>query len=153
MSRNKEGYADPTAAAAMGNAMKEYKLKQKEKWKQEYESKNPMRVYVISKYAGNTKKNVKAAIEYCRYVISKGKMPIASHLLYPQILDDSNPQDRELGLKFGLSLLADCEEAWCFGEEISQGMAAELRECERLKIPVRFMKEEQYAYNSARRSK
>lgn len=153
MSRNKEGYADPTAAMAMGNAMKEYKKQQKEKWKQEYEKRNRSKVYVISKYAGNTKKNTKAAIEHCRYVISQGKMPIASHLLYPQILDDSNPEERALGMSFGLSLLADCEEAWCFGTEVSAGMAAELKECERLKIPVRYLKEEQYANNSARRYK
>lgn len=145
MGKNKEGYADPTASIAMGNAMREFKNKQKEKWKKEYESKNLKRVYVISKFAGQKKKNAKAAVSYCRFVISQGKMPIASHLLYPQILDDENPEERALGMNFGLSLLRDCQEAWCFGSEISQGMAAELKECERLKIPVRYFKEEGYA--------
>ena len=61
MGKNKEGYADPTASIAMGNAMREFKNKQKEKWKKDYESKNLKRVYVISKFAGQKKKNAKAA--------------------------------------------------------------------------------------------
>ena len=77
MGKNKEGYADPTASIAMGNAMREFKNKQKEKWKKEYESKNLKRVYVISKFAGQKKKNAKATVSYCRFVISQGKMPIA----------------------------------------------------------------------------
>lgn len=149
--KNNEGYYDSTAGRAMSSAMKEYKQKQKEKWVQDYESKNRNRVYVISKYAGNTKKNTKAAIAYCRYVIAKGKMPIASHLLYPQILDDSVPEERELGLSFGLSLLSDCQEAWVFGSTISAGMGAELEECKRLRIPIRYIKEEEYADFSTRR--
>lgn len=151
MTRNKEGYPDPTAAAAMGTVMKDYKRKQKEKWKQQYESKHRDKVYVISKYAGNVSKNKKATISYCKYVISQNKQPVASHLLYPQMLSDDDPKSRELGLAFGLNLLADCQEAWCFGKEISSGMAAELKECEKLRIPVRYFKEEKYADNRARR--
>ena len=66
-------------------------------------------------------------------------MPVASHLLYPQILNDSNPRERELGLMFGLALLAICDEIWVFteGGEISSGMAKEIEEAKRLGIPVR----------------
>lgn len=100
------------------------------------------KVYVISKYAGDTKKNVANAITYCKEVISKGKQPIASHLLYPQMLDDNFPEQRKMGLAFGLNLLDMCDEAWVFTddfEDISEGMDLEIRECFRRDIPVRFI--------------
>ena len=100
------------------------------------------KVYVISKYAGDTKKNVANAITYCKEVISKGKQPIASHLLYPQMLDDNFPEQRKMGLAFVLNLLDMCDEAWVFTddfEDISEGMDLEIRECFRRDIPVRFI--------------
>lgn len=84
------------------------------------------KVYVISKYAGDFVKNVVAAVGYCKQVIDAGFMPIASHLLYPQMLDDTIPEQRALGTAFCMALLSGCEEAWCFGKNISAGMAAEL---------------------------
>ena len=104
--RNNEGYYDPTAGRAMSSAMKDYKKNQKEKWVQEYERKNPRMIYVISPYAGDVKANVAAAINYCKYVIAEGYMPVASHLLYPQMLNDDNPEERALGTSFGMALLS-----------------------------------------------
>lgn len=99
------------------------------------------RVYVISPLAGDIEKNLAAAIGYCKFVISKGYMPIASHVFYPPMLNDDIPKERALGTSFGLSLLADCDEAWCFGERVSSGMAAELEEAKRLGIPITYIKE------------
>ena len=67
-------------------------------------------------------------------------MPVASHLLYPQILDDHDPNERELGLMFGLALLRICDEVWVFGEA-SLGMAQEIEEAKRLKKTLRYFKE------------
>lgn len=115
MYRNSEGYADPTAGAALGQIMKEYRQECKKTWKRENELRSRSKVYVVSRYAGDIDKNVLAAIQYCRFVIDKGKMPIAAHLLYPQILDDSIPSEREIGTMFGIALLEMCDEVWCFG--------------------------------------
>ncbi len=133
--KNQEGYADPTAGAAMSQVMKEYRKEQRRR----FAARNRRKIYVASKYAGDIAANVKTAIRCCRYVIGRGYMPVASHLLYPQILNDSNPRERELGLMFGLSLLALCDELWVFttGGEVSSGMAKEIEEAKRLKIPVR----------------
>lgn len=68
MYRNSEGYADPTAGAAMRQMMKEYRQLQK----QHYADKNRRKVYVASRYAGNIEANVKAATRYCRLVIDRG---------------------------------------------------------------------------------
>ena len=120
----------------MGQLMKEYRQQQKKR----RADKNRKKVYVASRYAGDVKTNTQAAIRYCRFVIKKGLMPIASHLLYPQILDDNKPADRELGLAFGRALLGLCDEVWVFGP-VSRGMAAEIEEAKRLNKPLRCFKE------------
>lgn len=136
MYKNSEGYADPTAGAAMSQMMKEYRQQQKRR----YADKNRRKIYVASKYAGDVEANVAAAISYCRRVIEEGYMPIASHLLYPQMLNDNNPDERELGLLFGLSLLRMCDEVWVFGT-VSPGVEREIEEARRLKKQLRFFEE------------
>lgn len=133
MYKNSEGYADPTAGSAMSQIMKEYRREQK----QRYADKNRRKVYVASKYAGDVDANVAAAITYCRRVVDEGHMPVASHLLYPQILNDNVPRERELGLLFGLALLRMCDEVWVFGT-ISPGVAQEIDEARRLKKQIRY---------------
>ena len=136
MYRNSEGYADPTAGLAMSSIMKEYRQKQKKR----YADKNRRKIYVASRYAGDVDSNVKAAVTYCRKVIDEGYMPVASHLLYPQILDDSSESERELGLLFGLALLNICDEVWVFGE-VSAGMQKEIEEAKRLNKKLKYIRE------------
>lgn len=136
MYKNNEGYADPTAGSAMSRIMKEYRQQQKKR----YADKNRRRVYVASKYAGDVDANVAAAIGYCRRVIDEGCMPIASHLLYPQILNDNDSEERELGMMFGLALLRMCDEVWVFGT-VSSGVAQEIEEAKRLKKRLRYFEE------------
>ena len=85
MYKNSEGYSSPTEGAAISNIMREYRKEQKRR----YADKNRKKVYVASRYAGDVKKNTKAAATYCRHVIRKGYMPIAAHLMYPGSLDDN----------------------------------------------------------------
>lgn len=142
MYKNFEGYSDPTAGQAVENLMREYKQQQRERWRRQYEMKNRPKIYVASKYAGDVEANVAAAVGYCRYVIGQNGIPVASHLLYPQMLDDNDPQERELGLMFGLSLLAVCDEVWCFGDvSESVGVQQEIVEAKKLGKKVRFVKE------------
>ena len=137
MYNNSDGYDDLTAGAAMSRMMKEYR-KQQRKY---YAYKNRRKIYVASKYAGDVEKNVKNAIGYCRRVIEQGHMPLASHLLYPQMLDDMNPEERKMGQMFGMALLGICDEVWVFGE-ISSGMAEEIREAKTMKKTLRYFGEE-----------
>ena len=98
-------------------------------------------VYVVSRYAGDVKTNREKAIEYCRYVIKRQRIPVASHLLYPQNLDDNDPEQRKLGMLFGLALLAVCKEVWVFGKPYSPGMQAEIDEAKRLGMKIRYFTE------------
>ena len=141
MYKNGEGYNDPTAGAAMGQIMKEYRQQRRKEWQRETELKTRPKVYVVSRYAGDIDANVEAAKGYCRMVIQQQRIPVASHLLYPQILDDSVPEQREIGTMCGLALLAGCDEVWCFGTEHSPGMEKEISEAHRLKKPLRFFTE------------
>jgi hypothetical protein len=136
MYKNNEGYSDPTAGAAMSRIMKEYRQEQKKR----YAEKNRRKVYVVSKYAGDVEANTAAAVVYCRRVIDAGYMPIASHLLYPQILNDNDTAERNMGLMFGLALLKLCDEVWVFGS-ISSGMAQEIEEAKRLNKKVTYFEE------------
>lgn len=67
---------------------------------------------------------------------------MAVHLIYPQLLEDSIPKEREIGLNMGLRVLAACDELWLCGERISAGMQAEFQEAKRLGIPVYHVAEQ-----------
>lgn len=142
MYRNREGYADPVAGAVVSSMMHEYRQKQRQQYKRLTEIKSRPKVYVVSPYAGDVEKNTAAAVCYAKFVIRQNRIPIVSHLLYPQILDDNNPEQRELGLLFGQALLALCEEVWVFGREYSSGMKAEIHEARKLNKTIRFFNEE-----------
>ena len=100
-------------------------------------SKRPL-VYICSPYSGDVDENVKAAREYCRLAVDKGYIPVAPHLLYPQFMDDSDRDERELGLFFAIVLLGKCDELWVFGERISNGMSREIAKAKKRGIPVRY---------------
>ena len=138
MYRNKEGYSDPTAGKALANLLKEEKKKNKAPVDPKAIVAKWPKIYVVSKYAGDIKENVRQARRFCRFVASKHFIPIASHLIYPQFLNDKNPKERELGLLFGLALMNVCSEVWCFGTDISAGMKQELEEAASRQKRVRF---------------
>lgn len=94
-------------------------------------------IYIASPYAGDVEQNVAFAKRACRHAISQGHTPIAVHLLYPQILDDNNPAEREIGLRLGHRVLESCDELWVCGGRISSGMAQEIAAAQRFGIPIR----------------
>lgn len=142
MYKNNEGYADPTAGIAIGQVINGYRRECREISQRQTELKERPKVYIVSRYAGDVDNNVKAAIRYCRFAIDKKKMPIAAHLLYPQIVDDNNPTEREIGTMYGLALLAMCDEVWCFGKTLSAGMEQEIKEAKHLGKPIKYFDEE-----------
>lgn len=89
-------------------------------------------VYLASPYAGDVEGNVAFAKAACRYATVSGCTPVAVHLMYPRFLDDRVQEERELGTRMGLRVLAVCDEIWLCGERLSAGMQAEKAEAERL---------------------
>ena len=136
---NSEGYHDPTTYEALQNVEKE-KIKVADLYKPE--EFRPL-VYICSPYRGNEIKNIENARRYCRFAIDNKAIPMAPHLLYPQFMDDSNPQERYLAIHtINYVLVGKCQEMWIFGDYISEGMAREIALAERRRMKIRYFTED-----------
>lgn len=100
-------------------------------------------VYICSPYAGDIETNIRFAKDACLHATERGCAPVAVHLIYPQILDDSIPAQRVIGIQMGLRVLASCDELWICGSRISHGMSCEIAEAERLDVLIRRISAEQ----------
>ncbi len=129
---NAEGYPDPTAEEALENVMKEERARANQ---------SRQLIYVCSPYAGDTEHNIIRARGYCKFVVSKGHIPLAPHLHFPQFLDDDDKEQRELGLSFALALLNKCNAVWVFGKKVTEGMAREIKEAKKRDIPIKYFNE------------
>ncbi len=94
-------------------------------------------IYIASPLSGDVQRNLDFARRACRYAIAQGATPFAPHLLYPQMLDDNDPAERQLGIDMGNQMLKLCQELWLCGDQISAGMADEWKTAEESGIPVR----------------
>ena len=103
-------------------------------------------IYMASPYAGDIEKNTEFAKRACRHVINEGHSFFAPHLLYPTILDEHQPEQRQLGLNMGIAMLSRCDELWCYCDHISLGMHLEIEEAGRLGIPVRRVTEQENGF-------
>jgi hypothetical protein len=130
--RNSEGYPDPTAYEVLSLIEKEERA---------LRAFRPI-VYICSPCAGDIEKNVKAARTYSRFAVDKGYIPIAPHLLFPQFLKDTDPQERQLGLFFGNALMSKCSEVWVFGNVISPGMETEIKRARWKNYRLRYFTED-----------
>lgn len=95
-----------------------------------------MLIYICSPYAGDVERNTQKAINYCRKAIEEGYTPLASHLIYPRILAEEIPEERETGIRLGLELLKVCDKLWVCGDTISKGMEREIDRAEELGIQI-----------------
>jgi hypothetical protein len=60
-------------------------------------------VIIESPYAGDVERNVAYARRCLLDSLERGEAPIASHLLYTQVLNDGVPAHRKLGIEAGLA--------------------------------------------------
>lgn len=125
---NQEHYADPTAYEALKNIEAECNA---------LRAFRPI-VYICSPFAGDIEGNIANAKRYCRFAVDSGYIPIAVHLLFPQFMDDADPDERELALIFGNAVMSKCSEVWVFGERISSGMASEIRRAKWKNYRIRY---------------
>lgn len=95
------------------------------------------KIFVCSPLRGDYEANIKKAQEYCKFIIKEFHFaPFAPHALYTAFLDDSIPEERELGLNAGIAFLLSCDEVWVFGDTITEGMKLEINIADRYSIPV-----------------
>lgn len=92
--------------------------------------------FVCSPFRGDMEANAEKARTYSRQVYEAGYSPLAPHLLFPQFIREDVPAEREAGIGMGIALLAQCRMLVVCGERITEGMAKEIQQAERLGIPV-----------------
>ena len=61
-------------------------------------------VLLESPFAGDVERNTAYAREAMLDCLKRGEAPFASHLLYTQVLDDTIPEERMLGISAGLEI-------------------------------------------------
>ena len=123
--RNAEGYQDPPAHMALLTIKKEDRVFR------------PL-VYICSPYSGDVESNVARARDYCRFAVTeKNAIPFAPHLLLPQYMEDSDPQQRALSMFMNMVFLGKCNELWVFGERRSEGMQQEIAKAKKRHIQCR----------------
>lgn len=103
------------------------------------------RICLESPFAANElhtqEENLDFARKCAEFIVRHGMNVIASHLLFPQFLDEEKPRDRELGIMLGYEWMMWCDEAWFFkrlGEAPSGGMKAALGMVINIGIPRKF---------------
>ena len=87
---------------------------------------------------GNKEKNIANAQRYCRFAVDSGCLPLAPHLYFPQFMDDSDGHDHNTAMFMNMILMTKCAEVWVFGNNITKGMAAEIRRANETQKPVRY---------------
>ena len=95
-------------------------------------------VFICSPFAGDIEGNTARARRYGRFAVTKDKIPVIPHLMYPQFLYEDDPVERQLGIQMGLALLLKCQELWVFGGRVSSGMTVEIEKAKELKIPIKY---------------
>lgn len=98
------------------------------------------KVYICSPLGGNVEENLRKVRRYTKYALLCGTAPVVPHS-YALCLDDGIPKEREIGIAAGLSLLWFCDEMWLFGDEVTEGMAAEIQFCKNLNVTIRKVRE------------
>jgi hypothetical protein len=98
------------------------------------------RVILETPYAGDVQSNVEYARLCLKDCLERGEAPIASHLLYTQVLDDTLPEERALGIEAGYAWLHGGTDAVVvyLGRGCSPGMRQAIKVAETLRVPVEY---------------
>lgn len=97
------------------------------------------RVVIESPFAGDAAANLDYARRALLDCLRRGEAPLASHLLYTQVLDDAEPDQRRLGVDAGLAWHRTAEAVVVYGDcGISPGMRVGIANARRLDIPVEY---------------
>ena len=105
-------------------------------------------VYIVSPLRGKVKENIRRANDYCRFAAQQGVVPLAPHVMFTGFLDDTIPEERQMGMTLGIEIIKTCSAVWVFGSTISEGMRAEIMLAQELNIPIIYYNEKFEGRNS-----
>lgn len=95
-------------------------------------------IYVCSPFSGDVEGNTKRTVDFCRFALAQGQIPLAPQLMFPQFMDDEEPEQRELALFMDVVLMGKCSELWVLGDRISAGMEAEIAKAKQRRQRIRY---------------
>ena len=100
-------------------------------------------VIIESPFKGRTPAEEAENIEYARKAMRdslyRGEAPFASHLLYPQMLDDANEHERRMGIEAGLLIGRSADRTVVYTDRgISPGMKQGIKRAEDEGRPVEY---------------
>lgn len=97
------------------------------------------RVIVESPYAGDIDRNVKYARACLKDSLNRGEAPIASHLLYTQVIDDDDLSERHRGIEAGIVWLSVAYLVAVYSDlGISNGMKYAIEQASTMGVRVEF---------------
>lgn len=94
-------------------------------------------VYICAPYSGNTADNVRKTCVFCQTAVSRGYLPVAPHLYFPQFIDNHFGNEREVSISLGLRLMESCDELWVCGMTISEGMRRDIEKAKKIGMRIR----------------
>lgn len=96
-------------------------------------------VVIESPYAGDVERNMAYLKRAMLDSLARGEAPYASHALYTQFLDDTVPEERELGMKAGFAWGELASKVVVYGDYgVSRGMQAGIDRAIKRNIPLEF---------------
>lgn len=97
------------------------------------------RTLLLSPYSGAVERNMLYARAALLDSISRNEAPLASHLLYPQVLDDTISRERELASDMEGEWLRVSDQVVAYQDYgITDGMELTLRKAAQLGLPVSY---------------
>lgn len=94
-------------------------------------------VIVESPFAGDMEANREYALKACADCLRRGEVPYASHLFFPQFLDELTPAERELGLTAGYAMWRVATKIVFYADRgVSKGMARALERATQLGFTI-----------------
>ena len=101
------------------------------------------KVVIESPFAGPTEEIRAANIEYakacCLDCLRRGETPYASHLIFPQFLDDDAPEQRRVGILAGLEWACTADATVVYTDlGMSKGMQLGIKHAEESGRPVEY---------------
>lgn len=98
-----------------------------------------IRVILETPYAGDVEANVEHARKCMLDCLNRGEAPIASHLLYTQVLDDLAMDQRHLGMEAGFAWGTVAEKVVVYTDRgTSKGMELGIKRAEENGVPVEY---------------
>ena len=111
---------------------------------------NKKYIFICSPYRGEKQEDVRQNIVFAKnlskIVISEGSIPLTPHLYFPHFLDDSNDNERAIGILAGIQWMSLCSSILMADFiKVSSGMQTEINyNNEHLKLPVRMLSLDSY---------